>query len=171
MQQVTPDQILDRAANHVENGWIKNREEDNWGNVCAIGGIGKAARMSAWGWEEDRLKKEATKYLIAHLRRHSFVSLVLGCFAATQERAPITAFNDAPWRRKATVVRRLRGAAKRYRRAHVEERINELVWSATRSVDPADVPVKEQMVTVPVSELDYLTIDDIHIEEFLTEVS
>jgi hypothetical protein len=42
---MTPEEILTKAQEHIQNGWGKGSYEDVNGNVCSMGAIYKAAGM------------------------------------------------------------------------------------------------------------------------------
>lgn len=160
--ELTPDQILDRAADHVQAGWTQHKLSDRRGNVCALGGLNVVFARN-YGASASK-RDEAQRVLGQYLRRRSPAALSFSMFMS---RGSIIAFNDAPWRKKATVVRSLRGAARMYRRKHstVGERINALVYSAVRwETNPVK---REPMVTVPVSELqnDHWLITDAELDQ------
>lgn len=100
-----------KALQIVEAGWTKNNLEDNMG-ACTVGAFNKAVSGDAYGaqygLEGEKSLALQRDFLSALPRRFITAQFEKGQPAGDGGLASVEIWNDAPWRRKSTVVRMLK---------------------------------------------------------------
>lgn len=115
--------VYTKAADIVEHGWYKGGLTDDHGNYCLIGAVRRAVDDKRY---VDRIRIPDELY--SELRS----SLGPGWAGVANHNHPVEVWNDMPWRRQATVVRKLRRLAARHSAAYIAELTTEITQLKTK---------------------------------------
>lgn len=118
MSYLSTPQVYRDAADHVANGWCQKRARNEEGGECPLEAVVQALSFGIYGLEKRTVPPVMAQQIHRQLLASSWEYRLLRRsrlrkFRNTGYQVDIMLWNDAPWRRKQTVVSMLLALAER----------------------------------------------------------